>query len=138
MIRPTESELQILHVLWATGPSTVREVNESLNAHPERFGRNVVEGSNEVGYTTTLKFMQIMFEKGFVTRVEDGRTHRYAAAVTEDATKNTLLQNFVDTAFRGSAMELVLQALGNHEASSAELDAVKALIAQIEQQQSQP
>jgi BlaI family transcriptional regulator, penicillinase repressor len=122
IMKPTDSELEILHLLWEMGPSTVRAVNERLNTR------------REVGYTTTLKMMQIMFEKGLVTRVEEGRTHSYAAAVKKDDTQSLLLQDFVDTAFRGSAMQLVMQALGNHEASSAELDEIKALIAQIEKE----
>ncbi len=119
--KPTESELEILHLLWELGPSTVRAINDRLNM---RRG---------VGYTTTLKFMQIMHDKGLVSRVEEGRTHLYTAAVTQDATQSVLLQQFVDAAFRGSAMKLVMQALGNHEASTKELDEIKALIAQIEQ-----
>lgn len=122
-MKPTDSELEILQLLWELGPSTVRTVNERLNTR------------REVGYTTTLKLMQIMFEKGLVTRDEEGRTHLYTAAVSESDTQNRLLQDFVDQAFRGSAMKMVMQALGNHEASSAELDEIKALIAQMEQQQ---
>ncbi|MBL7805982.1 MAG: BlaI/MecI/CopY family transcriptional regulator [Saprospiraceae bacterium] len=122
MSKPTDAELQILHILWERGPSTVRAVNDALNAQ------------REVGYTTTLKIMQIMHaEKGLLTRQEDGRTHIYAAAVTREDTQANLLQQFVDNTFRGSAMQLVMQALGNHEASSAELDEIKALIAQLEQ-----
>lgn len=119
--KPTESELEILHLLWELGPSTVRAINDRLNM---RRG---------VGYTTTLKFLQIMHDKGLVSRMEEGRTHLYTAAVTQDATQSVLLQQFVDAAFRGSAMKLVMQALGNHEASTKELDEIKALIAQIEQ-----
>ena len=121
--KPTDAELEILHILWAQGPSTVRAVNEVLNQR------------REVGYTTTLKFMQILCEKGMVTRAEDGRTHIYTAAVDQSKTQTALMQQFVDTAFRGSAMQMVMQALGNHEASPAELDEIKALIAQIEQNQ---
>jgi len=119
--KPTESELEILHLLWELGPSTVRAINDRLN---------MLRG---VGYTTTLKFLQIMHDKGLVSRMEEGRTHLYTAAVTQDATQSVLLQQFVDAAFRGSAMKLVMQALGNHEASTKELDEIKALIAQIEQ-----
>lgn len=122
-MKPTDSELEILQLLWELGPSTVRTVNDRLNAR------------REVGYTTTLKLMQIMFEKGIVTRDEENRTHLYIAAIPEVETQNLLLQEFVDQAYRGSAMKLVMQALGNHEASSAELDEIKALIAQMEQQQ---
>ena len=125
-MKPTDSELEILHLLWELGPSTVRTLNERLN---ER---------REVGYTTTLKFLQIMQEKGLVTRTEESRTHTYSAAVSQADTQSLLLQQFVDNAFRGSAMQLVLQALGNHEASAAELDEIKALIAQMEQNPPNP
>lgn len=138
--KPTESELEILQLLWELGPSTVRTVNEHLNnpLKPARTGRRSVGPPREVGYTTTLKIMQIMYEKGLVGRDEDGRTHIYSAAVSESETQSALLQQFVDAAYRGSAMKLVLQALGNHEASPSELDEIKALLAQIEQNQSEP
>lgn len=123
MIKPTDAELEILHLLWQLGPSTVRTINDRLK---ER---------RELGYTTTLKMMQIMYEKGLVQRTEDGRTHLYTAAVDESDTQSRLLQQFVDNAFRGSASKLVLQALGNHQASTEELDEIKALIALLEQQQ---
>lgn len=136
--KPTESELEILQLLWEMGPSTVRAVNDRLNdpANPGRGGRRSGAEPREVGYTTTLKIMQIMHEKGLVSRQEDGRTHIYAAAVSESETQSALLQQFVDAAFRGSAMKMVLQALGNHEASADELDEIKSLIAQLEQNQS--
>ena len=124
--KPTDSELEILHILWELGPSNVRTVNERLNTR------------RDVGYTTTLKLMQIMFEKGLVSREEDGRTHNYTAIVTENDTQGILLQQFMDNAFRGSASKLVLQALGNHDASAAELDEIKALIAQLENNSSKP
>ncbi|MBU6343280.1 MAG: BlaI/MecI/CopY family transcriptional regulator [Bacteroidetes bacterium] len=122
-MKPTDSELEILHLLWELGPSTVRAVNDQLNTR------------REVGYTTTLKLLQIMHEKGLVSRSEAARTHVYTAIVDQSATQSALLQDFVDQTFRGSAMKMVLQALGDHEASASELDEIKALIAQIEQQQ---
>ncbi|MCB0597932.1 MAG: BlaI/MecI/CopY family transcriptional regulator [Phaeodactylibacter sp.] len=118
--KPTESELEILQVLWENGPSSVRFVNDKLN-----------EG-REVGYTTTLKLMQIMADKGLASRNTDNRTHIYQAAVSEADTQKRLLQKFVSTAFRGSAMKLVMQALGNHQASPEELDEIKALIEKME------
>lgn len=127
--KPTDSELEILNLLWELGPSTVRTVNDRLNEQ-RRNSQSVKESA---GYTTTLKLMQIMFEKGLVTRVEEGRTHAYTASVRESDTKGLLLQQFVDNAFRGSTARLVMQALGNHEASTEELDEIKALIAKIEQ-----
>jgi predicted transcriptional regulator len=129
MQKPTDSELSILHLLWEKGPSTVREVNDALNEQPleQRSSR-----LGEIGYTTTLKIMQIMHEKGLVSREEDGRTHRYSAIVKEQDTKGLLLQNFVDATFRGAAMDMVLQALGDHSASQDELEKIKALIAEME------
>jgi len=118
--KPTEAELEILQVLWASGPSSVRFVNEQLNAQ------------REVGYTTTLKLMQIMVDKGLAIRNTDQRSHIYEAGVSESDTKTRLLGQFVDAAFNGSAMKLVMQALGQHQASAQELDEIKALIERIE------
>lgn len=128
--KPTDSELEILHILWAQGPSTVRTVNDLLNEQR----RSNPAAKEPAGYTTTLKLMQIMFEKGLVTRIEEGRTHAYTATVQESDTQGLLLQQFVDNTFRGSTARLVMQALGNHEASTEELDEIKALIAKIEQE----
>ena len=118
--RPTESELEILQVLWQYGPSPVRFVNDELNKQ------------REVGYTTTLKLMQIMVDKGLAARNTDSRTHIYSAAVSEADTQQHLLNRFVDRTFRGSATKLVMQALGSHKASEEELDEIKALIKQME------
>lgn len=115
-MKPTESELEILQVLWANGPRTVRQVNEQLSQ------------SREVGYTTTLKLMQIMHEKGLLSRTEEGRYHVYQALVSEEETQQHLLDRFVDTAFRGSAMKLVMQALGNSKATPQELVDLQRLI----------
>jgi len=123
--QPTESELQILQVLWATGPCTVRQVNEQINHSLNPSDKNQ-------GYTTTLKLMQIMTTKSLVIRDTSNRTHIYAAACTEEDTQSTLLQSFVDKAFKGSAASLVMQALGDHQASKAELSAIKNLIVQLE------
>lgn len=118
--KPTESELEILQILWQKKEATVREVNDQLN------------DQREVGYTTTLKMMQIMLEKGLVSRLEESRSHTYKAAANENDTQNLLLNKFVDTTFRGSAMKLVMQALGNHDASKQELDDLKKLIEDLE------
>lgn len=118
--KPTESELEILQVLWEHGPSSVRFVNDELNKQ------------REVGYTTTLKLMQIMVDKHLAIRNTDSRTHIYEANVTESNTQKQLLQKFVNSTFRGSAMKLVMQALGNHNSSKEELDEIKALIQKIE------
>lgn len=117
---PTDSELEILQVLWQYGPSTVRFVNDELGKH------------KEVGYTTTLKLMQIMMEKKIVVRNEASRTHIYAPNITEDSAQKKLLHKFLDATFRGSAMKLVVQALGSHKTSQEELNQIKKLINQIE------
>lgn len=121
--RPTESELEILQVLWLKGACTVREVNDQLSDEKQR----------EVGYTTTLKLMQIMADKGLVRRDTDQRTHVYEAAIPEAEVRQGLLRRFVDTAFRGSAAQLVLEALGQHQAKGEELDEIKKLIERMEQ-----
>lgn len=118
--KPTDGELEILQILWEHGPSPVRFVNDRLNEQ------------REVGYTTTLKIMQIMMDKNLLERNTDSRTHVYAARAKEDATQKQLLKNFVDAAFRGSATKLVMQALGNHQTSEEELNAIKQLIEKIE------
>ena len=119
-LRPTDAELEILQILWELGPVSVRTVNERLN---ER---------REVGYTTTLKIMQIMLEKGLVVRNTASRSHIYAAGVQETDIQKQLLNRFVQSAFRGSASQLVMQLLGNHKATEEELEQIKALIREIE------
>ncbi len=124
-LRPTESELAILQVLWSNGPSTVRQVNEVLNE------------VREVGYTTTLKLMQIMHEKELLSRTKSGKTHTYHALVSQSNTQQALLDRFVDRTFGGSMTQLVLQALGGHEASTDEIDQIRAYLDQLEKDQSQ-
>lgn len=137
MQKPTDAEVNVLHILWAKGSSTVREVNDALNEQTPalRAGRRNAGSTGEVGYTTTLKIMQIMYEKGMLSREEDGRTHRYLALVGEQDTKGALLQNFMESTFRGSALDLVIQALGGHDANQDELEKIKALIAEMEEKQ---
>ena len=119
-IKPTEAELEILHILWQNGKSSVRIVNEKLCEN------------REIGYTTTLKMMQMMFEKGLLQRDDTARTHIYTPAMPQEDTQKHLLNHFVDSAFKGSAMQLVMQALGNHDASKDELAEIKALIQAME------
>jgi predicted transcriptional regulator len=114
--RPTDAELEILRVLWERGPSTVRQVHEAL------------AGTRETGYTTTLKLMQIMAEKGLVTRDESSRTHVYAARASQEHTQRQLLNHLVDRAFGGSAAELVLRALSARKTSDDELREIRKLI----------
>ncbi|MEL7118548.1 MAG: BlaI/MecI/CopY family transcriptional regulator [Bacteroidota bacterium] len=120
--KPTEAELEILQILWEQGPSSVRQVNEYLKAVKQI----------EIGYTTTLKTMQIMLDKKLLKRDTSTRTHIYDASVAEQATKKKLLDNFLKSTFKGSASQLVMEALGNHSASEEELEAIKALINKIE------
>lgn len=119
-IRPTESELEILQVLWSEGPCSVRRVNDILNKE------------RETGYTTTLKMMQIMLEKGLVSRNTETRSHIYAASATKENVQSQLLTKFLNQTFQGSASKLVMQLLGQHRASAQELEEIKALIDQIE------
>ncbi|MEL7220505.1 MAG: BlaI/MecI/CopY family transcriptional regulator [Bacteroidota bacterium] len=121
-MKPTESELEILQVLWINGSATVRFVNEQLNLRSDK----------EIGYTTTLKLMQLMLTKGFLDRDDSTRTHIYKSAVEERAVKQGLLSQFVNKAFRGSAAQLVMEALGQHRTSDDELAKIKALIAKME------
>lgn len=121
-IRPTSSELEILQVLWEYGTSSVRQVNEVLNRH------------REIGYTTTLKLMQIMLDKGLLERDETSRTHIYKPAVSKQIVQGQLVRRFVDSAFQGSASKLVMQILGNHQASKEELEAIKELIEKLEKE----
>ncbi|XWW43718.1 BlaI/MecI/CopY family transcriptional regulator [Fibrella sp. USSR17] len=119
-MRPTDSELEILHVLWEHGPRTVRQVNDELSQQ------------REIGYTTTLKLMQIMHEKGLLTRTEDAKSHVYTAALGEQEARQTMIDRFLETTFRGSASQLVMQVLGRHKASADELDEIKKLLNNLE------
>ena len=118
---PTEAEMDILRILWEEGPSTVRLVNEKLN------------GIKPTGYTTTLKIMQIMFDKDLVKRNETNRSHIYTAKIGQDETQIRLMDRLLDSAFGGSASKLVMQALGSHAPSENELIKIKKLISDIEE-----
>lgn len=120
--RPTESELEILQVLWNEKAATVRTVHEELLK------------TKEAGYTTTLKLMQIMFEKGLVTRDDSSKTHIYQPAVTREKTQKQFLNKMIDTLFAGSSSDLVLQALGGHAASEEELEKIQQLINQLKKE----
>lgn len=115
-IKPTESELEILQVLWKKGLATVREVHEDLAA------------LKDAGYTTTLKLMQIMHEKGLVKRDDSMRTHVYQAAVSKEKTQKHLLGKMIDSLFGGSSTQLVIQALGEHKATEEELAKIQEMI----------
>lgn len=112
-IKPTESELEILNIVWGKGQATVREVHE------------VLEVSKPSGYTTTLKLMQIMNEKGLLEREVSGKSHVYTATIRREDAQGQLLQRLIDNAFSGSASQLVMQALGHHKSTPEELDAIR-------------
>jgi BlaI family transcriptional regulator, penicillinase repressor len=115
-IKPTESELEILQVLWKKSSATVRDVHEELSKH------------KDVGYTTTLKLMQIMHEKGIVKRDDSVRTHVYQSAVNKENTQKHLLNKMIDNLFGGSTTQLVLQALGENKATPEEIEKIQSLL----------
>jgi BlaI family penicillinase repressor len=118
---PTKSELEILKVLWEIGPSTVRQVNDKIN-----------EQTRTVQYTSTLKLMQIMQEKGLLKRDDTSMKHIYSPAEPELKTKNALLEKFVDNLYNGSASSLVMQLLGNKKTNKKELLAIKELLKKMD------
>jgi predicted transcriptional regulator len=118
--RPTDAELNILRALWALGPSTVRQVKEALAE------------DRETGYTTVLKLLQIMTEKGLVKRDESERTHVYEARLTQEQTQQQLVSDLLDRAFGGSAKQLVMQALAAKKTSPREMAEIKALLETLE------
>ncbi|HEY4875307.1 MAG TPA: BlaI/MecI/CopY family transcriptional regulator [Puia sp.] len=120
-IEPTKSELEILQVLWEHGAATVRFVNDKLN-----------EEKRAVQYTSTLKLMQIMAEKGILKRDESNMKHIYSPAMEEQKTKGFLLERFVDSMYNGSASSLMMQLLGNKKTSKKELQAIKDLLNKLE------
>lgn len=119
--RPTEAELEILQVLWQHGTCTVRDVHEVLN---RRAG---------TGYTTALKLLQVMHDKGLVDRDESERAHMYKAAVSKERTQKRFLADMVKRVFEGSPSRLVLQALGDHKASREELHEIRALLNRLDE-----
>ncbi|TSJ43136.1 BlaI/MecI/CopY family transcriptional regulator [Mucilaginibacter corticis] len=119
-LKPTESELEILQVIWKLGRCTVRDVHEELIKN------------KEAGYTTTLKLMQIMADKGLVARDTNAKTHLYTAVISREQAQNSALDKIRDTVFKGSTADLVIQALGQHRASSDEIDAIKKYLQQFE------
>ena len=121
--RPTDAELAVLRVLWQRGPSTVREVHDVLNAE------------KPTGYTTVLKFMQIMHDKGFLVRDESQRSHVYQPRVPAEKTQRQLVAELLERAFEGSARNLVMQALSAKKVSPEELAQIRALLDEIEREE---
>ena len=117
--KPTDSELEILNVLWEHGPSTVKFVNEKMNE------------KKETGYTTTLKFMQIMAEKGILERERESRSHVYSTRYKKSDTQDNMISKLASSMFGGSSVQLAMQALGNSKASEEELQEIKNLLERI-------
>jgi BlaI family penicillinase repressor len=126
ILEPTKAELEILQVLWKHGPSTVRFVNDTLNAQ-----------KRPVQYTSTLKQMQVMAEKKMLNRDETNMKHIYSAGIEEQQTKSYLLDRFVDAMFNGSAASLLMQLLGNKKASATEIQKIKDLLDKLDKNESQ-
>jgi BlaI family penicillinase repressor len=121
---PTPSELEILHILWSRGPSTVREIHDELSK------------TKDVGYTSALKFLQIMTTKGLVTRSEDQRAHVYTASDPAETTKQQLATDVLQRVFRGSASQLMQHALQGRRSSKKEIDEIRALLDEYERKNS--
>jgi len=121
--KPTDAELALLQVLWERGPSTVREVWEQTGL------------KQRTGYTTVLKTLQIMFEKGLVKRDEAERSHVYEATLNEDETQRQVLGHVLDGVFAGSSSKLVMQALAARRASPEELAEIRRLLARMEKEE---
>lgn len=118
--RPTEAELDILRVLWELGPSTVRQVHDLLNAE------------RDIGYTTVLKLLQIMFEKGLVARDESRKSHVYRTTQRAQTTQRQLVRDLLKRAFGGSTEQLVLQALSSKKASQQEIAEIRRMLDELE------
>lgn len=118
--KPTDAELEVLQILWEHGPSSVRFVNTELSKN------------REVVYTTTLKMMQVMADKGFLTRDTSRRTHFYEAVIDEKSVQEDIVDKLVDTVFRGSPLKLAMQALGHEKASARDLAEIKKIIEELE------
>ncbi len=114
--KPTESELDILRILWRNDEASVRQVHEELSQ------------TKEAGYTNTLKLMQIMYEKNLVLRDNSSKVHIYKPNVSQEQTQQQFLPKFIDTLFSGSSTQLVMQALGNHTPTATEIDEIQALL----------
>ena len=119
-VRPTDRELTILRILWDNGPSTVRQVNEAMSQ------------DEDTGYTTTLKLMQIMAEKGLVLRDDSQFKHVYRSALTEEKAQKQLVGDLLDRAFSGSAEKLVMRALSTRKVSAKELASIKKMLDEFE------
>ena len=120
-IKTTEKELEILQIVWEKGSASVKDIHEAMG------------GDDANGYTTILKFMQIMHDKGLVTREKNGKLHIYSAVPSLENTRQQLLDKMINTVFQGSAAQLVMSALGNNSSSKEELDEIKAYLDKLVQ-----
>lgn len=120
MKKPTDAELEVLSILWKKGPCTVREVNAELSQN------------REVVYTTTLKMMQVMTDRGFLDRDTSNRTHIYSARIDEEEIQESLVDKMLNTAFGGSSLKLVVRALGHENTSAEDLEEIKKIIKKLE------
>ena len=118
--KPTDKELEILRIVWEKGPVSVKDVQEMMG------------GDDTNGYTTILKLMQIMHEKGHLARQKSGKLHLYKAIVSQENTQQQLLDKMIETLFRGSATDLVMSALGTRKSSKVELKAIREYLDQLE------
>lgn len=118
--KPTESEMEILQILWEQGPSTVREVH------------NLLSEKKDAGYTTTLKLMQIMNEKGLLNRNDESRSHIYSPVLKKQSVQKQVVGKMIEGLFKGSSASLVMYALGNHRASKEEIREIKKYLDEIE------
>ena len=119
-VKLTEKELEILQILWNNGPVAVKDVHDAMG------------GDERNGYTTILKLMQIMHEKGLVARQKSGKLHLYEALASRDDTRQFMLDKMIHSVFQGSAMQLVMSALGNTKSSKAELSEIKRYLEKLE------
>ena len=118
--KPTESEMEILQVLWELGSSSVREVHQVLSE------------TKDSGYTTTLKLMQIMYEKGLLNRNDEAKSHIYSSAIKKESVQKQVVSKMINGLFKGSPAKLVMHALGNHRASKEEILEIKNYLDQME------
>jgi predicted transcriptional regulator len=121
---PTPSELEILHILWSRGPSTVREIHDELSKE------------KDVGYTSALKFLQIMTAKGLVTRTEEQRAHVYTASNPAETTKQQMASDVLQRVFRGSASQLMQHALSGNRSSKKEIEEIRRMLDEYERKNS--
>ena len=118
--KPTETEIEVLSILWDGGPQTVRQIHEIMSVE------------KDVRYTTTLKIMQLMYEKGMLSRVKDGKTHIYKAVLSQKSAQSNMINRMLNTVFKGDSTQLAMQALGNSNPSKEELEEIRKYLDKLE------